>query len=74
MRITDEQIKRLASEAAKAGDLEQHAICQLAMGDTDYSDAVWLDVNTCLDGYERQKLSSLTVDDAIQLCAEALKD
>src|SRR5690606_24219333 len=64
MRITNEQIERLGSEAADAGDIEQHAICQLALGAREYSDAGWLNDNTCLDAAERRRMGRLTVADA----------
>ena len=72
MRITNEQIERLGSEAADAGDIEQHAICQLALGAREYSDAGWLNDNTCLDAAERRRMGRLTVADAHELCVEAL--
>jgi hypothetical protein len=72
--LTDDQIKSLASNAAQAGDLLQHAICQLALGCAEYSDAGWLNDNTCLDLDERRQLERMTRDGALADVVRAISD
>lgn len=72
--VTTEQISALGAEAARAGDLLQHAVCELAKGDENYSDAAWLNDNTCLDVHERRKLESMTVEIALAECVRVIND
>lgn len=71
--ITDRQITAMAIEAAAAGDLLQNAICELALGDTDWNEPQWLERETDLDADERQWLSTVTVAGARLLCVRAIR-
>ena len=72
--ITHKQISALGDQAAAAGDLLMHAICQLALGIDDYSDAAWLNNNTRLDPGQRRQLQAMTVESAIVDCVRAIND
>lgn len=70
--VTDAQLSALGAAAAQAGDLLMHAQCELAKGNADYADAVWLADNTCLDASERRELASMTVESARAHCVRAI--
>ena len=68
--ITDAQIEKLRVEAGEHGDLEQVALCDIALGDRDHLDKVLplLDGADCFDVQQHSRES------ARQQCAEAIED
>jgi hypothetical protein len=63
--ITNQQIRALRTEAAKAGDLMQVAICERALG------WMWIEV-TNLSTDEDRRVQGLTVDEARAECARVI--
>ena len=66
--MTNNEIRALLAKAGRAGDTLQIAICNVALGETEWTDPVWLEVNTCLDEYERREMVGYTVESARAEC------
>jgi hypothetical protein len=69
--VSDKQIKALGSEAAKAGDLAQVLICDIATGAVDPDDdhpRIW----SLLSKADQRKIANLDTDGARAICAEVI--
>ena len=67
--ITDQQIEALRAEAAAAGDLEQAAICDWALGHADAGD---IEERDTLEPSEQARVLAMTPEQARAECARVI--
>ena len=73
--LTDTQIQALRAEAREAGDTLQVVICEIALGDANWTDGGWLNDNaTGFSPGELDELQAYTVDSAREECLRVIRD
>lgn len=70
--VTDDQIRDLSTEAGIADDQMQRLICSIALGED--VDSTTIFARSGLDEEQRQRLLSMSVDDARRECARVIAD